>query len=58
MSSGNWARLLNLDVLDPDGWDRRNFAQSWAEPITIDEFKRRASQSTVDMRRYRELFGA
>ena len=56
--SSEWTELLGLTVLDPDGWDRRNFAESWAEPITIDEFKRRAGRSTVDMRRYRELFGS
>jgi len=58
LSSGDWSRLLELDVLDPDGWDRADFARSWAEPISIDEFKRRAGRSTIDLRRYRELFGS
>lgn len=57
LSSGDWSRLLELDVLDPDGWDRSDFARSWAEQITIDEFKKRAGMSTIDLRRYRELFG-
>lgn len=57
LSSGEWSDLLGLVIADPDGWDRRNFQASWTEPITIDEFKSRAGQSTVDMRRFSDLFG-
>jgi hypothetical protein len=53
--SGQWVLLTGLDILDPDGWDRQNFNQSWTEPISRDEFMRRASESTIDMRRWREL---
>jgi len=34
-------------VLDPDGWDRKNFAASWNEHITRAEFERRLLNSTV-----------
>jgi hypothetical protein len=34
-------------VLDPDGWDRKNFSVSWAEPITRIEFDRRLTESTI-----------
>lgn len=33
-------------VMDPDGWDRENYAASWGEPITEAEFNRRLCQST------------
>lgn len=56
-TSSEWVELLDLMIVDPDGWDRGNLAESWAEPICIDEFKRRAGRSTVDLVRFRELFG-
>jgi hypothetical protein len=34
-------------VLDPDGWDRLNFKESWAEEITEREFESRLLVSTV-----------
>jgi hypothetical protein len=33
-------------IMDPDGWDRKNFEASWAEPITEDEFAKRMLMST------------
>lgn len=38
---------IGVRVLDPDGWDRSNLAQSWAEPITRLEFDNRLSVSTA-----------
>jgi hypothetical protein len=38
--------FADLVVLDPDGWDRKNFTESWAEPITQDEFVKRVLRST------------
>ena len=50
-SSAEWSKEMGLelgrDILDPDGWDRSNFDQSWAELITKDEFRRRYTISTV-----------
>ena len=42
-----WEDLLGVHVLDPDGWDRKNFWESWAEPITEAEFRKRLAVSTV-----------
>ena len=34
-------------VMDPDGWDRRNYQYSWHEElITNEEFEKRVSYST------------
>lgn len=53
-TSAEWAAQLGAEVLDPDGWDRRNFIFSWhEEEITRDEFDRRYMASTVDTRGYR-----
>lgn len=34
-------------VLDPDGWDRKNFKHSWNERITKMEFAKRLTNSTT-----------
>jgi len=34
-------------IIDPDGWDKENYDESWAEEITKDEMTRRVSRSTV-----------
>ena len=34
-------------VLDPDGWDRKNYNKSWREKITYEEFKQRLMRSTL-----------
>jgi hypothetical protein len=39
-------QYAGVEVLDPDGWDRSNYAASWAEPIDETEFKRRLFNST------------
>ena len=36
----------NTLIMDPDGWDRRDFERSWAEEITEEEFQRRLMGST------------
>jgi hypothetical protein len=38
-------------VLDPDGWDRKNYQESWNEPITKAEFEKRFARSTVHLPR-------
>lgn len=55
-TSEDWAAQLGAEVLDPDGWDRRNFIYSWHEElITREEFDRRFMASTKldDGRNYR-----
>lgn len=49
-SSKVWAETTGVVVMDPDGWDRRNFEASWNEPISIEEFRRRVWHSTIDFR--------
>lgn len=46
-SSSVWCDKFNVRVLDPDGWDRTNFDESWNELITEEEFKKRLMRSTV-----------
>lgn len=52
-TSEEWLRLAHakdagLIILDPDGWDRKNFQYSWyEEKITEEEFRRRVFCSTV-----------
>ncbi len=45
--AAEWEPLFGVKIIDPDGWDRSNLAESWAEPITDAEFERRAMQSTI-----------
>ena len=51
-TSEQWSRRLLEQVgeiiLDPDGWDRKNYHQSFnVELITFDEFMVRVSKSTT-----------
>lgn len=50
-TSDEWYKLVpleyNLLILDPDGWDRKNYQYSFNEElITESEFKSRVSNST------------
>lgn len=49
-NSTDWSRHFECLVYDPDGWDRVNFESSWGELITEEEFRKRASQSTLLLR--------
>lgn len=49
-TSKEWHSLLcpHTEILDPDGWDRRDFHQSFnVERITKEEFWARLCDSTV-----------
>jgi hypothetical protein len=54
-TSQQWHDILNekypnFFVMDPDGWDRKNYQFSWHEElITRDEFEKRLVTSTVRM---------
>jgi dephospho-CoA kinase len=50
-TSQEWQSKNNkIKVLDPDGWDRKNYQYSWFEElITIEEFNARVFQSTCLM---------
>ncbi len=39
-----------LTIMDPDGWDRKNYDESWAEEITQEEFEKRVAISTISFR--------
>lgn len=46
-TSDEWQEATGIRVLDPDGWNRRDFERSWSERITVDEFRRRCWPSTL-----------
>lgn len=47
----DWARLKGIVIVDPDGWrDDENYRR-WDEPITEEEFRRRAAVSTIANRK-------
>lgn len=46
-SSEEWSKILDHEILDPDGWDRKNFVESWNELISEEEFWSRAAASTI-----------
>jgi len=50
-TSEEWQKLKpEIEILDPDGWDRQNFEFSWhQERITEAEYDRRIMMSTVGM---------
>lgn len=55
-TSKEWYELIpkkyKLSILDPDGWDRKNYEYSFNEElITIEEFRKRLSFSTVTCNR-------
>ena len=47
-TSADWQKeLIEITVIDPDGWDRKNYQYSWHEElITKEEYLRRRSLST------------
>ena len=54
-TSKEWYNLVpkehKLVILDPDGWDRKNYEYSFNEElITKEEFKQRVSKSTIQCR--------
>lgn len=48
-TSEEWSEHFGIKVLDPDGWDRKNLAESWAESITKEVFLERVFESTVQI---------
>jgi hypothetical protein len=53
-SSQEWLKEIQekfpeVMVLDPDGWDRKNYQESWNEHITRAEFEKRFAMSTVSL---------
>lgn len=48
-TSQEWQEIFyTIKVVDPDGWDRKNFQYSWhEEKITREEYSNRIEKSTV-----------
>jgi len=42
-----WEQVTGIRILDPDGWDRKNFEVDWAIPLTEKEFIAKAFTSTI-----------
>ena len=36
-----------IKVMDPDGWDRKNLAEDWAKPLTLNEMWDKVNESTI-----------
>ena len=46
-SSKDWQELYpDVVVLDPDGWNRKDYDNSWNEEITLAEYNKRLAFST------------
>jgi hypothetical protein len=52
-TSAEWQYLEpEVEVLDPDGWDRTNYQYSWfQEQITYEEYSTRQTTSTLKWHR-------
>jgi len=53
LTSVQWAEMYEMEeeILDPDGWDRENFQDSfYEEPVTENEFWRRVNNSTLQIK--------
>jgi len=37
-----------IRVLDPDGWDRKNYTEDWSKPLTEDEMHGKVMRSTIE----------
>ena len=48
-----WEELLGIEIIDPDGWDRRaeTFANDWKIPLTVREFLEKSDKSTCFFRK-------
>lgn len=49
-----WERYTGITIIDPDGWDRKNFDVSWNTPITYSEWEDRSNRSTISLRKFLE----
>lgn len=46
-NADEWCKILDVTIMDADGWDKKNFDESWAEKITRQEFVDRGFRSTM-----------
>ena len=47
-TSDEWVKHTGIEILDPDGWDRTDFENSWNELISEEEFLLRCYRSTIN----------
>jgi hypothetical protein len=47
LTPSQWETITGITVLDPDGWDRQNLNADWAIPLTEQEFRDKADESTT-----------
>jgi hypothetical protein len=47
-TSGEWCKLLNVYIIDPDGW-RGRLDPNWSDEICITRFIRCLSRSTINL---------
>ncbi|QIG57943.1 hypothetical protein SEA_PAULODIABOLI_258 [Microbacterium phage PauloDiaboli] len=43
-----WEKEFNYRIKDADGWDRQNFEEDWAKPITREEFMMKSVGCTIE----------
>jgi hypothetical protein len=55
-TSSEWEIVLGVLVLDPDGWDRKQLPESWAEFITEEQFRARCAVSTITIDPERSVY--
>ena len=47
-TSEEWNQIFNIRIMDPDGWDRKNYDYSFKEEkISYEEFRMRVNRSTI-----------
>ena len=49
-TSAEWVELSGLEIIDPDGWNRKSqagFESDWNMPITLNEFWDKVCRSTI-----------
>lgn len=44
---GKDAVFCEVEILDPDGWDRSNFEEDWQKSLTLEEFVQKLYASTI-----------
>lgn len=47
------SHFQGVTILDPDGWDRSNYEEDWARPLTLEEMRYKTERSTSSIQRAR-----
>lgn len=46
-----WEKIMGIQIMDADGWDRTNLAEDWKKPLSQEEFIEKAVRSTTFSRK-------